>query len=56
MKLGVFTVLLSAKSLEESLAYLKESGVQAVELRSRRISGQSSCESRRTFGGQFCNF
>ena len=32
MKLGVFTVLLSAKSLEESLAYLKESGVQAVEL------------------------
>jgi sugar phosphate isomerase/epimerase len=32
MKLGVFTVLLSAKGLEESLAYLKESGVQAVEL------------------------
>lgn len=32
MKLGVFTVLLSAKGLEESLTYLKESGVQAVEL------------------------
>lgn len=32
MKLGVFTVLLAAKGLEESLAYLKESGVQAVEL------------------------
>jgi sugar phosphate isomerase/epimerase len=32
MKLGVFTVLLSAKSLEESLSYLKQSGVQAVEL------------------------
>ncbi len=32
MKLGVFTVLLSARGLEESLAYLKESGVQAVEL------------------------
>ncbi len=32
MKLGVFAVLLSAKSLEESLSYLKESGVQAVEL------------------------
>ncbi len=32
MKLGVFTVLLSSKGLEESLAYLKESGIQAVEL------------------------
>jgi sugar phosphate isomerase/epimerase len=32
MKLGVFTVLLSAKGLGESLAYLKNLGVQAVEL------------------------
>ncbi|NLX70990.1 MAG: sugar phosphate isomerase/epimerase [Clostridiales bacterium] len=32
MKLGVFTVLLANKSLEEALKYLKESGVQAVEL------------------------
>ena len=32
MKLGVFTVLLSATGLEESLSYLKKSGVQAVEL------------------------
>lgn len=32
MKLGVFTVLLSSISLEESLSYLKQSGVQAVEL------------------------
>ena len=30
MKLGVFTVLLANKSLEEALKYLKESGVQAV--------------------------
>lgn len=32
MKLGVFTVLLSNKSLEDALKYLSESGVQAVEL------------------------
>ena len=32
MKLGVFTVLLGNKSLDEALKYLKESGVQAVEL------------------------
>lgn len=32
MKLGVFTVLLGAKPLDEALKYLAESGVQAVEL------------------------
>lgn len=32
MKLGVFTVLLGSKSLEEALKYLADSGVQAVEL------------------------
>jgi len=32
MKLGVFAVLLSQKSLEEALDYLSKSGVQAVEL------------------------
>ncbi|MFU0800505.1 MAG: sugar phosphate isomerase/epimerase [Xylanivirga thermophila] len=32
MKLGVFTVLLGDKSLEEALKYLSNSGVQAVEL------------------------
>lgn len=32
MKLGVFTVLLSAKSLEEALKYLAELGVQAIEI------------------------
>ena len=32
MKLGVFTASLSSKSLEEALRYLKDLGVQAVEL------------------------
>ncbi|NLL70836.1 MAG: sugar phosphate isomerase/epimerase [Epulopiscium sp.] len=32
MKLGVFTVLLGNQSLEKALAYLHESGVQAVEI------------------------
>lgn len=32
MKLGVFTVLLANQSLEKVLAYLHESGVQAVEI------------------------
>lgn len=32
MKLGVFTVLLGGKSLEEALDYISKSGVQAVEI------------------------
>ncbi|PNT92811.1 sugar phosphate isomerase/epimerase family protein [Clostridium thermosuccinogenes] len=32
MKLGVFTVVLADKNLEDALKYLSESGVQAVEL------------------------
>ncbi len=32
MKLGVFTVLLGGKSLDEALKYLKELGVQTVEI------------------------
>ena len=32
MKLGVFTVLLGSKSLDEALKYLSELGVQAVEI------------------------
>jgi sugar phosphate isomerase/epimerase len=41
MKLGVFTVLLSDKSLEDSLAYLKKSGVQAVELGTGGFPGKA---------------
>lgn len=32
MKLGVFTVLLSGKSLRDALLYLSEAGVQAIEI------------------------
>ncbi len=32
MKLGVFTVLLSQRKLEDALKYLKDEGVQAIEL------------------------
>jgi len=32
MKLGVFTVLLGNRSLDEALQYLKSLGVQAVEI------------------------
>ena len=41
MKLGVFTVLLGNKSLDEALKYLKESGVQAVELGTGGYPGNS---------------
>ncbi|NLH96821.1 MAG: sugar phosphate isomerase/epimerase [Clostridiaceae bacterium] len=44
MKLGVFTVLLSAKSLEESLAYLRNLGVQAVELGTGGYPGKAHAD------------
>ena len=44
MKLGVFTVLLGNKSLDEALKYLKESGVQAVELGTGGYPG-TTCQS-----------
>ena len=44
MKLGVFTVLLGAKSLEESLKYLKECGVQAVELGTGGFPGKAHAD------------
>mgnify|MGYP001499098889 CR=1 FL=1 len=39
MKLGVFTVLLGDQPLEKALAYLKKSGVQAVEIGTGGFSG-----------------
>lgn len=39
MKLGVFTVLLSQKSLDEALGYLKSKGVQMVEIGSGGYPG-----------------
>ena len=44
MKLGVFTVLLGQKNLEEALLYLKESGVQAVEIGCGGFPGKAHCD------------
>lgn len=44
MKLGVLTVLLGAKPLAEALAYLKQSGVQAVEIGCGGFPGTAHCD------------
>lgn len=44
MKLGVFAVLLSGKSLAEALAYLKEAGVRAVEIGTGAYPGKAHAD------------
>ena len=44
MKLGVFTVLLGNKTLEETLKYLKASGVQAAEIGCGGYPGIAHCK------------
>ncbi len=44
MKLGVFTVLLGAKPLDEALAYLKDKGVQMVEIGCGGYPGTAHCD------------
>ena len=41
MKLGVFSVLLGQKTLEEALKYLNESGVQAIEIGTEAYPGNA---------------
>lgn len=41
MKLGVFTVLLSGRSLKDALGYLAEAGVQAVEIGTGGFPGKA---------------
>ena len=43
MKLGVFTVLLGDKPFEDALKYLKESGIQAIELGCGGFPGNAHC-------------
>jgi len=43
MKLGVFTVLLAQKSLEEACQYLSNLGVQAVEIGTGGFPGNAHC-------------
>ncbi len=44
MKVGVFAVLLGAKSLEEALKYLKGLGVEAVEIGAGGFPGKAHCD------------
>jgi len=44
MKLGVFTVLLGDKSLDEALTYLKSIGVEAVEIGCGGFPGTAHCD------------
>jgi len=44
MKLGVFAVLLQDKDLDSALKYLKEQGVQAVEIGCGGYPGKSHCD------------
>ena len=43
MKVGVFTVILASKPLEEALDYLAELGVQAVEIGAGGYPGTAHC-------------
>lgn len=43
MKLGVFTVLFSEKSLEETLGYVSSKGIEAVELGTGGYPGNAHC-------------
>ena len=44
MKLGVFTVLLGAKPLEDAIAYLKRAGVTALEIGCGGFPGTAHCD------------
>ena len=44
MKLGVFTVLLGAKPLDEALGYLKPHGVKMVEIGCGGNPGKAHCD------------
>jgi len=44
LKLGVFTVLFAQKPLEEALDYIKESGLEAVEIGTGGYPGKAHCD------------
>lgn len=47
MKLGVMTVCLSSLSLDEACRYLKEQGVQQVEIGCGGSPGTAHCDARK---------
>lgn len=50
MKLGVMTVCLSSLSLDEACRYLKEQGVQQVEIGCGGSPGTAHCDARKMAG------
>ena len=44
MKIGVFTVLLANRPFEEALDYLKDLGVEAVEIGCGAYPGEAHCK------------
>lgn len=50
MKLGVFTVLLADRPLEEALVYAREAGCEAVEIGAGGYPGNAHCDPGRLLG------
>src|SRR5262245_51799908 len=44
MKIGVFTVLLAGRPFEEALDYLKDLGIEAVEIGCGAYPGETNCK------------
>jgi sugar phosphate isomerase/epimerase len=49
MKLGVFTVVLSSMSLENAIIYLKDLGVQAIELGTGGFPGTAHLDAKKIY-------
>ena len=50
MKVGVFTVLLADRPLEEALDYVKEVGCEAVEIGTGGYPGDAHCKPKELLG------
>src|SRR5918998_3301101 len=50
MKVGVFTVLLEDRTLEEALDYVKEVGCEAVEIGTGGYPGDAHCKPKELLG------
>ncbi len=50
MKVGVFTVLLADRPLEEALDYVKEGGCEAVEIGTGGYPGEAHCNPKELGG------
>jgi sugar phosphate isomerase/epimerase len=52
MKVGVFTVLLADRPLEEALDYVREAGCEAVEIGTGGYPGNAHCKPKELLGDQ----